>query len=80
MTTDRITTAEELNALPVGSVVVDLGPDRTEATAPLVACKGAPGDWQILGDDPERRWISATIARCAEESVLVCVYRPGDPR
>ena len=53
----RIRTAAEADALPVGSIIADV----TEPDAPATACKAARGDWQFLGEDPERRWWSSEI-------------------
>jgi hypothetical protein len=47
---------EELDALPVGSVIADI----TEPDALAVACKAVRG-WQFLGDDPERRYLSIAM-------------------
>ena len=44
-----IETVEELEALPVGSVVLDTGPERQLSNAPVVLCKTGWGDWQNLG-------------------------------
>ncbi|WP_022886383.1 hypothetical protein [Glaciibacter superstes] len=71
-----ISTVEELDALPVGSVILDLGPNRSLANAPVVACKTAHGDWTVMGGNPERRWQSYEIARDAEGSVLIVVHTP----
>jgi hypothetical protein len=72
----EITTAAELDALPVGSVVLDLGPDRAEANAPVISCKASDGNWHVTGTPPDRRWNSYEIVRDSAGSVLVCVHRP----
>ena len=75
---ELVGTLEELEALPVGSVVLDLGPDRSEADAPVVACKALAGDWVVMGEGDEdgRRWWSAEVMSAAQASVLMCVHRP----
>jgi hypothetical protein len=57
-----ITTAEELDALPVGSIVAMIG---SEPDSPAVACRAVRG-WQFLGDDPERRYLSSSLMPSAE--------------
>ena len=52
-----VLTAAEADALPVGSVIADI----YEPDSPAVACKAARGDWQFLGEDPERRYWSQEI-------------------
>lgn len=52
-----ITTAAELDALPVGSIVAMIG---SEPDSPAVACRAVRG-WQFLGDDPERRYLSSSL-------------------
>ena len=71
-----ISTVEELEALPVGSVVLDTGPERQLSNAPVVLCKTGWGDWQNLGDDPLRRWWSKEIIPVAKGNVLLCVWEP----
>ena len=71
-----IETVEELEALPVGSVVLDTGPERQLSNAPVVLCKTGWGDWQNLGDDPLRRWWSKEIIPVAKGNVLLCVWEP----
>ena len=73
---NTITTAAELDALPVGSVLLDLGPDRAEADAPVIACKAADGDWWIAGTPKDRRWRADEILRDSTGSVLICAHRP----
>ena len=70
----NITTVEELDALPVGSVVVD--PFDEKGDAPVVACKAARGDWGVMGDDPERRWWSHEVFDVSHGRLLA-VYVPG---
>lgn len=74
----QITTAEELDALPVGSVVLDLGADGIEADAPVVACKADRGDWQVINNHPERRWHSREVMDGALGNLLVVVYTPAE--
>lgn len=64
-----ITTLEELDALPVGSIVADLN----EPDAPAVACRAVRG-WQMLGDDPDRRYFSSDLAPAAIP--LTVLHRP----
>ena len=52
-----ITTVDELEALPVGSIVAMIG---SEPQSPSVACRAVRG-WQFLGDDPERRYLSSSL-------------------
>lgn len=73
--TEQISTTAELDALPVGSVIVDLGPSRRNSDSPVVACKTGFNDWQVLGGRAERRWQSYEIARDAEGNVLLVVHR-----
>lgn len=47
----EVTTAEELDALPVGAVIV--GFHNTDA--PATACKDAQGLWAFLGEPPHVR-------------------------
>lgn len=61
-----ITTAEELDALPVGSIVAMIG---SEPDSPAVACRAVRG-WQFLGGDPERRYLSSSLAP-TEEPITV---------
>ena len=77
--TDTITTAEELDALPVGSVWLDLGVGYSEADAPVIGCKAADGDWWIAGTPNDRRWRSFEVMRDSDGHVLVCAYRPDQP-
>lgn len=72
----QITTPEQLDALPVGSVILDLGKHLSEADAPVISCKAADGDWWVAGTPRIRRWRSFEIVRDSTGSVLVCVYRP----
>jgi hypothetical protein len=57
-----ITTAEEMEALPVGSVVAMIG---SEPDSPAVACRAVRG-WQFLGGDPERRYLSSSLMPSSE--------------
>jgi len=70
----HITKWEQLDALPVGSIVID--PFDENENAPVVACKTARGDWQIMGDDPERRWSPQSIVECARQSLRV-IHQPS---
>ena len=74
--TESLSTTVELDRLPTGSVIVDLGPERRNAHSPVVACKTGFGDWQTIGDHPERRWRSREIARDAAGNLLLVVYNP----
>jgi hypothetical protein len=74
----QVSTAEELDALPVGSVILDLGADGIEADAPVVACKTGWGDWQVMNNHPERRWQSREVMDGVLENLLVVVYTPAD--
>lgn len=65
-----ITTAEELDALPVGSIVAMIG---SEPDSPAVACRAVRG-WQFLGEDPERRHLSASIMPSPEP--LTVLHEP----
>jgi|GEM_PF-5058297 len=69
VTQQEITTWEELNALPVGSIVID--PFDAKEDAPVICCKTAWGDWQLLGGDPERRWSPQSIVECAQGTLRV---------
>jgi hypothetical protein len=71
---EQIRTAADLDDLPVGSVVLDLGRDFKEFNAPVVLCKALAGDWQIMGDDPERRWRSHEVVEGSASGTLVVVY------
>lgn len=73
---NEITTPAELDALPVGSVVLDLGPGRREKDAPVICCKAADGGWHITGTPSDRRWASLEIIRDAASNVLICAHRP----
>lgn len=56
---ETVNTVEELDALPVGSVILSFDPDEPES--PSVACRAVRG-WQFLGDDyPERRYASSAL-------------------
>ena len=68
-----ITTWEELDALPVGSIVID--PFDAKEDAPVICCKTAWGDWQLLGGDPERRWSPQSIVECAQGTLRV-IHKP----
>jgi len=67
----RITTAAAANDLPVGSIIADI----TEPDAPAAACKAARGDWQFLGDDPNRRYWSTEILP-ADKCRIVLLWSP----
>jgi len=67
-----ITTAEELDALPVGSVVAMIG---SEPDSPAVACRAARG-WQFLGADPERRYNSSSLMPSPEP--ITVLHTPGE--
>jgi hypothetical protein len=65
----QITTLEELDELPIGSIVADL----TVPDSPAVACRAVRG-WQMLGDDPERRYLSHALA--PNSTPLTVLHRP----
>jgi len=69
----RVETWEQLNALPVGSIIID--PFDAKENAPVIACKTARGDWQIMGDHPERRWSPQSIVECARQPLRV-IHQP----
>jgi hypothetical protein len=71
-----IRTASAADALPVGSIIADI----TEPDAPATACKAARGDWQFLGDDPDRRYWSSEVfpPEDAETDLkIVLLYEPA---
>ena len=68
---ERIMTPEAADALPAGSVIADV----TEPDAPATACKAARGDWQFLGEDPERRYWSSEILP-ANKCRIILLWRP----
>jgi hypothetical protein len=66
---EEIDTQQQLDALPVGSIVADLYiPD-----SPVIACKAVRG-WAILGDDPDRRWWSFEMLQGAEGRPLTVLH------
>lgn len=64
----------ELIALPVGAVILDLGPHHANIDSPVVACKALSGRWQVLGTDI--MWTSREIAAAARKNVLVVAHNP----
>lgn len=66
-----ITTVEELDSLPVGSIVAMIG---SEPDSPAVACRAARG-WQFLGEDPERRYLSSSVMPASEP--ITVLHNPG---
>ena len=74
----NLTTEADLAALPVGSVILDLGPNRSMADSPVIACKSADGMWHVSGTPQDRRWRHFEVIRdsVGEGSALVCVYAP----
>lgn len=71
LTLRTITSAEELEALPVGSIVAMIG---SEPDAPAVACRAVRG-WQFLGGDPERRYLSSALMPSPEP--ITVLHEPG---
>ena len=72
-----VTTVAELDALPVGAVLLDIGEGGKLADCPVICCKTGHGDWQNMNDQSrDRRWHSAEIAREARGSVLIVVHAP----
>ena len=63
-------TPDELDELPIGSVIADI----TEPDSPAVACKAVRG-WQFLNDDPDRRY-EATAMLPAPKLKIVVLWRP----
>lgn len=57
-TRPRIFTAEQIDELPIGSVLAFIG---DEPAAPAIACRAVRG-WAFLGEDPDMRRTSASIA------------------
>src|SRR5690625_1778888 len=74
---DTITTAEQLDALPVGSVIVD--PYDEKGDAPVVLCRASDGPWAALttGLLIGKGWWTSTEIASAAKSVRV-VYIPGE--
>lgn len=62
LTPRTINTEEELDTLPVGSIVAMIG---SEPDSPAVACRAVSG-WQFLGGDPERRYASSSLMPAPE--------------
>jgi len=70
----QVSTADELDALAVGSVILDLGRGYAEAGAPVVACKAAHGEWHVMGQPSDRFWRSEEVVRGSNGGVLVVAY------
>lgn len=68
----EIRTVAQADELPVGSIIADI----TEPDAPATACKAARGDWQFLGDDPDRRYWSSEILPVSENIRIVLLWHP----
>ena len=66
-----VTTVEELDKLPVGSIVAMIG---SEPDSPAVACRAVRG-WQFLGEDPERRYLSSSLMPAPEP--ITVLHHPG---
>ena len=70
--------AAELRALPVGSVILDIG----VIDAPVICCKAADGLWHVTGTPRDRRWNHFEIIRDSVEqgNRLIVAYDPSrDP-
>lgn len=70
-----VNSVEELEALPVGSVIVDLYDDRGDA--PVVLCKALNQDWAALTTGTQNGrpwWTSEEIAQVARR--LRVLHRP----
>lgn len=73
-----ITTVEELEALPVGSVIADLYDDRGDA--PIVLCKANNGEWAALTTGTRMGipwWASRDIAHVARRLRVLHVPTEG---
>ena len=69
-------TVDDLEALPVGSVIVD--PIDAKGDAPVVGCKNSGGFWNVLGErDPDRVWWSGSIVEGSTSGMLRVVYTPN---
>ena len=77
--TRTITTPEELDALPVGSIIADFGPGRSWNDSAVIACKAAAGDWTIMGGDPDRRWQSSAVFVTSLGHVVAVLHDPSVP-
>ena len=72
-------TVDDLQALPVWSVIVD--PFDARGDAPVVACKNSGGFWNVLGErDPDRVWWSGSLIDSSVSGLLRVVYVPADTR
>ena len=70
-------TVDDLQALPVGSVIVD--PFDAKGDSPVVACKNSGGFWDILGErDPDRVWWSGSLVESSVSGLLRVVYVPAE--
>ena len=72
-----VATLNELEELPVGSIIADFGKGGTLMDSPVIACKTAHGDWQVMGGPPERRWRSASVLEGAAGVPLTVLSNPA---
>lgn len=76
-----IESAEQADALPIGSIIAEI----TEPDAPAVACKNRHGFWQFLGDASNRVYGSREMFPTVLSVVLLYTPTPvpttneGDP-
>lgn len=77
--TRTISTPAGLDALPVGSIIADFGPDRSWNDSAVIACKAAAGDWATMGSHPRRRWQSSAIFDASLGHVVAVLHDPSDP-
>jgi hypothetical protein len=69
---ETISKVDDLRALPVGSVIAEVG----EPTAPAIACKTARGQWQFLGNDSTMRASEDIYTDGHPTLRLVVLYNP----
>ncbi len=74
---ENVGTREDLDSLPVGSVVAYIG---SEPDAPAISCKAADGGWQFMGEDSTRRRVSAEMAHPADANMRLDLRLLWDPR
>ena len=65
----------QLEGLPVGSVILDIG----VINAPVICCKAADGLWHVTGTPNDRRWNHFEIIRDSVEqgNRLIVAYDPS---
>ena len=73
-----ISDAEELNVMPVGSIIADFGKDDSLLDCPVIACKLPFGAWQVMGNT--RRWSSKEVIAGAGGVPLTVLHNPKAPR